>query len=77
MQQVIPKFSKHEIMGEIGHGGMGHVYKARHIGLDKLRAINNLPTHIPTKNLPRDSSSHSNCARIPSALTYRTKYVSR
>lgn len=54
MQRVIPTFPKYEILGEIGHGGMGVVYKARHKGLDKLRAIKIIqPTYTSDKEFLR------------------------
>ena len=41
---------RYEILGSIGAGGMGEVYRARHLGLDKVLALKILAT-------PRASSS--------------------
>jgi len=36
----------YEIIGKLGQGGMGAVYKARHVRLDKLMALKILPQHL-------------------------------
>jgi WD40 repeat protein/thiol-disulfide isomerase/thioredoxin len=35
----LPRVPGHEVLGELGHGGMGVVYRARHVGLNRLVAL--------------------------------------
>jgi len=45
--QQEPKFKhKYEFLATIGSGGMGVVYKARHIAIDKIVAIKMLHSHL-------------------------------
>ncbi|MGH7963459.1 MAG: serine/threonine protein kinase [Candidatus Binatia bacterium] len=37
---------KYEVLGELGHGGMGVVYKVRHVTLDTTFALKVLPAHL-------------------------------
>lgn len=43
-----PAFANYEMLGIIGQGGMGVIYKARHIVLDKLVAIKTIHSNLYT-----------------------------
>ncbi len=47
----------YQILGKLGEGGMGAVYKARHSRLDKMVAIKVLSAAVPTSRKPLPDSS--------------------
>jgi serine/threonine-protein kinase len=64
----VTEFGKYQILGEIGRGGMGVVYKARHKELDRLVAIKMiLASHLATpEQVERFYSEARAAARIRS-----------
>ena len=64
--QEPPTVAGYEILGELGRGGMGVVYKARHVALDRLVALKMIlaGTHAGPKDLARFRQEAAAIARL-------------
>src|SRR5207244_3683639 len=66
LAQEPPSVSGYEILGELGRGGMGIVYKARHIALDRVVALKMIlsGSHARPKDLARFRQEAAAIARL-------------
>src|ERR1022692_1176759 len=62
------RLGPYEILGAIGAGGMGEVYRARDTRLDRVVAIKILPEHLSNKPQLRERFEHE--ARAVSSLNH-------
>src|SRR5204862_186751 len=63
-----PELGDYEVLGELGRGGMGVVYKARHLTLDRIVALKVIRTG--SADLPRWRERFRREARTVAALSH-------